>query len=71
MLKSKPVVAAGKVEQCILLIRGEKVIEDADLVEFYSVPTKRLNEQVKRNSSRLPGDFMFQLTQAAKAADWF
>jgi len=35
---------------------------DADLAELYGVTTKRLNEQVKRNASRFPGDFMFQLT---------
>ena len=40
----KSVIAAGKIEQRILLIRGEKVIIDADLAEFYGVPTKRLNE---------------------------
>ena len=35
---------------------------DADLAEMYQVPTKRLNEQVKRNIERFPADFMFQLT---------
>lgn len=44
------------------MIRGEKVIVDADLAQFYGVPTKRLNEQVKRNRERFPVDFMFQLT---------
>jgi hypothetical protein len=43
------------------------VIIDADLAEFYAVPTKRLNEQVKRNASRFPGDFMFKLTKDEKA----
>lgn len=38
----------------------------ADLTELYGVPTKRLNEQVKRNSARFPDDFMFQLTDAEK-----
>jgi hypothetical protein len=38
------------------------VILDADLAEIYGVPTKRLNEQVKRNADRFPNDFMFQLT---------
>jgi hypothetical protein len=47
--KDKSIVPVGKIEQRILLIRGEKVIVDADLAEFYGVPTKRLNEQVKRN----------------------
>ena len=43
----------------ILFIRGQKVIIDADLAELYGVPTKRLNEQVKRNPLRFPDDFMF------------
>ena len=41
-------------------------IIDADLAEFYDVPTKRLNEQVKRNKGRFPKDFMFQLTPEEK-----
>jgi len=48
-------------------MREEKVILDSDLAEFYGIGTKRLNEQVKRNRSRFPGDFMFQLTLAEKA----
>ena len=50
----------------ILLIRGEKVIVDADLAEAYGVPTRRLNEQVRRNLDRFPDDFMFQLTPEEK-----
>ena len=51
------------IESLILNLRGQKVILDADLAELYDVPTKRLNEQVKRNAERFPEDFMFQLTQ--------
>jgi hypothetical protein len=51
----------------ILLIRGQKVMVDADLAELYGVSTKRLNEQVRRNASRFPADFMFALTAAEKA----
>lgn len=40
---------------------------DADLAELYGVPTKRLNEQIKRNVARFPADFMFQLTTNEKA----
>jgi hypothetical protein len=40
---------------------------DIDLATIYSVKTKRLNEQVKRNSGRFPSDFMFQLTETEKA----
>jgi hypothetical protein len=54
------------IERKILLIRGEKVMLDADLAELYDVPTKRLNEQVKRNADRFPADFAFQLT----AEEW-
>jgi hypothetical protein len=46
MSEKKVMVPAGRIEQRILLIRGEKVIVDADLAEFYGVPTKRLNEQI-------------------------
>ncbi len=46
----------------IYLIRDKKVMLDNDLAELYQVETKRLNEQVKRNLSRFPEDFMFQLT---------
>ena len=44
------------------MIRGQKVMMDRDLAGLYGVSTKRLNEQVKRNLKRFPGDFMFQLT---------
>lgn len=50
------------IERKIYLIRGHKVMLDKDLAELYEVPTRRLNEQVKRNIGRFPSDFMFQLT---------
>lgn len=46
----------------IYVIRDQKVMLDSDLAELYNVETRRLNEQVKRNGSRFPMDFMFQLT---------
>src|SRR5437016_10863461 len=55
-------VPAEVIERRIYLIRGQKVMFDADLAPLYQVPTKRLNEQVKRNLDRFPEDFMFQLT---------
>ena len=61
MTSEKSIIPTGKIEQRILLIRGQKVIIDADLAEFYGVPTGRLNEQVKRNKERFPEDFMFKL----------
>ena len=54
------------IEGKILLIRGQKVMVDADLAELYGVPTKVLNQAVKRNKKRFPIDFMFQLTQEEK-----
>jgi len=47
----------------IYFIRGQKVMLDSDLAELYGVETRRLNEQVKRNISRFPEDFMFQLSE--------
>lgn len=49
------------IERRIYLIRGQKVMLDSDLAQLYQVPTKRLNESVKRNLDRFPEDFMFQL----------
>ncbi len=66
LVESKAVAAIRRIESRILLIRGEKVIVDADLAEFYGVTTKRLNEQVKRNRRRFPQDFVFRLTAAEK-----
>ena len=57
---------AEDIEGRIFVIRGQKVIIDADLAIFYGVTTKRLNEQVKRNLSRFPSDFMFRLTPSEK-----
>ena len=59
-------VPMEKIQQSILLIRGKRVMLDADLAQLYGVSTKRLNEQVKRNRDRFPEDFMFQLTVAEK-----
>jgi hypothetical protein len=64
--KSKPVVRVGTIQHRILLVRGEKVIVDADLAEFYGVSTKVLNQAVRRNKDRFPEDFMFQLNQNEK-----
>jgi len=51
-----------RIEKAILLIRSQKVILDRDLAELYDVPTKVLNQAVKRNLKRFPDDFMFQLS---------
>jgi hypothetical protein len=51
------------VETVILAVRGQKVILDADLAHVYGVPTKALNQAVKRNADRFPSDFLFRLTE--------
>ncbi len=56
-------VPVERIERAILVIRGHKVLLDADLATLYGVETRRLNEQVKRNIDRFPDDFMFQLTK--------
>jgi len=66
MSKKRAVIEVGAIQQKIFLIRGQKVIIDADLADFYGVPTKRLNEQVKRNADRFPEDFVFQLDKEEK-----
>ena len=65
MPKKEPrsLIPVERIEKSILLIRGHKVMLDADLAALYGVPTKRLNEQIKRNLDRFPADFMFQLTK--------
>ena len=50
------------IENKIYLIRGQKVMLDFNIAELYSIPTKRLKEQVRRNRKRFPEDFMFELT---------
>lgn len=63
---ASPMIAVETVAQRILLIRGNKVMLDADLAELYGVPTKALNQSVRRNIERFPADFMFPLTKAEK-----
>ena len=59
---SRALVTVEQIEGAILLIRGQKVMLDADLAELYGVPTKALNQAVKRHRDRFPADFMMQLT---------
>src|SRR3954468_8245251 len=61
-------IPVERIEKLIHLARGEKVLLDADLAALYDVETKALNRAVRRNQSRFPSDFMFQLT-AEEAAN--
>lgn len=62
MPASLQLVPIEVIERRILIVREHRVMLDSQLAELYQVPTKRLNEAVKRNVSRFPEDFMFQLT---------
>jgi len=63
---SKTTMPTESVVHRILLIRGAKVMLDTDLAELYGVPTKALNQAVRRNIDRFPADFMFQLSREEK-----
>jgi hypothetical protein len=58
----KAEVAAERIADAILVVRGCRVILDADLAILYGVPTKALLQAVRRNAERFPEDFMFQLS---------
>jgi hypothetical protein len=64
--KTKPseLPTPEKLAPLVRLIRGERVLLDADLARLYGVDTKVLNQAVKRNGDRFPDDFMFQLSDA-------
>ena len=57
------------IEQKIFLIRGHRVMMDRDLAELYGVTTGALNQAIKRNRERFPGDFMFRLTKS-ETGNW-
>jgi len=61
--KNRNLIPVERVAAQIYIIRGEKVLLDADLAKLYGVLTKNLNLAVRRNRKRFPDDFMFQLTK--------
>ena len=62
MKRADAMIPTERIEQAILLVRGQRVMLDMDLSVLYRVPTGVLNQAVKRNAARFPPDFMFQLT---------
>lgn len=62
MNPKNPITPQLEVENLIYLIRGHRVMLDADLARLYEVETKALNRAVSRNADRFPEDFMFRLT---------
>jgi hypothetical protein len=67
MNEQTAVLPPEDIERLILVVRGQKVLLDADLARLYGVTTKRLNEQVKRNRERFPERFLFQLAADEKS----
>lgn len=59
---TKTSLPVERIAQAIVVIRNQKVLLDEDLAALYGVETRRLNEQVRRNTERFPADFMFQLS---------
>jgi hypothetical protein len=59
-------VLVPRIEGRIQVVRGLRVMIDVDLAALYGVPTKALNQAVKRNAGRFPSDFLFQLTATEK-----
>jgi hypothetical protein len=57
---------APRIESLILVVRGQRVMVDADLAALYGVPTKALNQAVRRNPDRFPTDFVFRLSEREK-----
>ena len=55
-------VSLERIEQTILLIRGHRVMLDADLAELYGIEVKQLKRQVRRNKARFPADFLLELS---------
>lgn len=60
------VVALESIARRIFMTRGHRVLLDADLAKLYGVETRALNQTVRRNVDRFPGDFLCQLTKAEK-----
>jgi hypothetical protein len=67
-INESPVVPAERIQSRIIVLRGQRVLLDADLAAIYEVPTKRLIEQMKRNEAKFPEDFAFQLSAEEMAA---
>ncbi|MBN1397234.1 MAG: ORF6N domain-containing protein [Bacteroidetes bacterium] len=66
MTSRNSIVLRNHVVKSIILLRGQKVMLDADLALLYGIPTKVLKQAVKRNANRFPSDFMFELTEEEK-----
>jgi ORF6N domain-containing protein len=61
-VRETALATVGDIARAIRVLRGRRVLLDAELAVLYGVTTRRLNEQVRRNRKRFPGDFLFELT---------
>lgn len=59
--ETKSIIPIERIQKCIYLVRGHKVLFDKDLADLYGVSTSNLNKAVTRNIARFPEDFMFRL----------
>ena len=64
--KRDSIIVSDNIENAIFFIRGQKVMIDTDIARLYGVPTKALNQAVKRNRNRFPEDFVFLLSDSEK-----
>jgi len=64
---SPALLAVEAIASRVIVLRGERVLLDADLAVLYGVATKALNQAIKRNTDRFPEDFIFRLTSEEKA----
>ena len=60
---SRVLIPLERLQQKILMLRGQKIMLDSDLAALYQVPTKVFNQAVQRNRDRFPEDFMFRLSK--------
>lgn len=60
-MTTKSIISRERIESCIYLLRGQKVMLSMDLAKIYGVETRIFNQAVKRNIKRFPEDFMFQI----------
>ena len=63
MVTENSIVPVERIQKCILIIRGQRVMLDRDLAALYRVETRALNQAVQCNINRFPSDFMFELTR--------
>jgi hypothetical protein len=63
MKRQDSLIPYERIERTIIILRGQKVMLDADLAVLYGIPTKALKQAVKRNMERFPAEFMFELTE--------